>query len=130
MALTAAALEVLIANAGTYFVALGTDADPIAATFSEISDPTYIRAEHSAWTTVVAPNGVARTNSGAIVFDALTNGATVTWWAIYTAAEGGSMLACGRVTDTGGVAEPISVEAGDEVRFDDGALGLFSTRDA
>jgi hypothetical protein len=127
VALAAKALELLLVNGTTYYVALGTDADLLTGTFVELTDSGYARKGHSAWITAIASSRITRKNNGAIVFDALVEGeSSVVWWAIFDAATDGNMLACDLVLNIAGEPEPFEVPAGDQARFNNGELLLFS----
>lgn len=123
--LAAAALEEILPNGTTFYVALGTSFDLVAGTIEELTDSTYARKGHSSWSTATVGGAIHRRNSGAIVFDALTEGEkSVAAWAIFTAAEGGTMKAAGPVLNLAGEPEPFEVGAGDQPRFNSGELRL------
>lgn len=128
MALAAKALELVLINGTTYYVALGTDADELAGTFTEITTAGYARKGHSAWITVVTDKATERRNNGAILFDAVSADVDgVAWWAIYDASPGGNLLALGRVLNGLGEVEPAALGAGDQARFDDQTLRILAT---
>lgn len=128
MSLGAAALALVLPNGTTAYVALGLDADLKAGTFTEISDPTYARKGHSAWTTVIGAADIRRVNNGAILFDALTEGVKdIVCWGLFDAAVGGNLLAAGPLLNGSEQPEPQTVNAGDQPRFNDGQLQVIST---
>lgn len=127
MAIAAGAYELILPNGTTRYVALGFSADLLAGTLDELTDSGYSRKGHSAWVTEVTTHDVIRKNNGAVVFDPLAEGAKdVAWWAIFDAAVAGNMLACGPILNIGGVAEPQTINGGDQPRFLDGELKLYS----
>jgi hypothetical protein len=131
VALTATALSEVLANGTTYYVALGTTADIMAETIVELDDPTYARKGHSDWVTDTSTGAIWRKNNSAIVFDPVTNTLTgVAWWAIFTEAVGGDMIAAGLILNLDGAPQPATLDAGDEFRFNEGALRLVATPEA
>lgn len=128
MALAAKALELVLVNGTTYYVALGTAADELAGSFAELTTVGYARKGHSAWLTTVTSEATERRNNGAIVFDAVAADVEgIAWWAIYDASPGGNLLALGRVLNAMGEVEPGSLAATDQWRFNDQNLRILAT---
>lgn len=131
MALAARALELVLVDGTTYYVALGTAADELAGTFTELTTAGYARKAHSAWLTSVTSEATERRNNGAIVFDAVdVDALAVSHWAIYDAATLGHLLVVGHLRNTSGVIEPQNLAAGDQMRFDDQMLRVLATPEA
>lgn len=129
-AVGASGLALILPNGTTLYVALGTDCDLLTDTFTEIVDPTYARKGHSAWSTAIGAT-IVRSNNGAILFDALTEGVKdISWWGIFDAAVGGNLLAAGRILNGSLEPEPMTVSAGDQARFNDGQLRLIASQPA
>lgn len=131
VALAAKALELVLVNGTTYYVALGTDADELAGTLTELTTDGYSRKAHSAWMTVVTSTATERRNNGAILFDAVSVSVEgIAWWAIYDASPGGNLLAIGRVLNSLGVVEPAALGAGDQLRLNDQDLRIRALQGA
>lgn len=120
-------LELVLPNGTTRYIALGYSGDILAGTIDELAVAGYARVAHSVWVTEVGATEVRRKNNGAVLFDPLTDGAKeIAWWAIFDASTGGNMIAAGRILNGFGDPEPQSLGAGDQMRFDDGALRLLA----
>jgi len=131
VALAAAGLELVLPNGTTRYVALGTAADVLAGTMTEVVDTGYSRKAHSAWVTEVTGAEVRRKNNGAIVFDAFVEGVKdVAFWGIFDADAGGNLLAYGPLLNLSAEPEPQIVNAGDQPRFSDGELRLYAQPEA
>lgn len=130
MPLFATALALLLPSGSDRWVGLLLSApDEVAGSYDEVSDAGYARVAHDAWTDV--DNGDARLgrrNNGAVVFAALAGASTiVTHWGIFDAVVAGNLLAAGPVLNGGGVAQPATIPAGDQPRFNDGDIMLLSS---
>ena len=131
MALATAGLELVLPNGTTRYIALGTAADVLSDSFTEVTDSGYSRKGHSAWVTEVTGAEVRRKNNGAIVFDAFVEGVKdVTFWGIFDADVGGNLLAYGPLLNLSAEPEPQIVDAGNQPRFSDGELRLYALPEA
>jgi hypothetical protein len=126
MALYQTALErILPPGVGVYAALLIRAPDALGTAEVEASYAGYARQLHSAWATHSDLDGWYLSNTGSIVFPAVTGSAvTINYWGIYLAAVGGTLFASGPVLNGGGVAYPQLLDVGDQARFLDDALRI------
>jgi len=123
--LGATGLERVLPSGSDVYIALHT-AEVVISTEAgaEVSDSAYARVAFQDWKTEVGPTSVTRTNNTAIVFPAVAGSkVTVRWWAIWSAAIGGDLLAAGPVM-TGGIPTFEECGTGDQFRFSADTLRL------
>lgn len=131
MALAARALELVLVDGVTYYVALATTADELAGTVTELTAAGYSRKGHSAWLTSVTTEATERRNNGAILLDPVdVDVPAISHWAIYDAANAGNLLMVGLVRNSAGDVEPQTLAAGDQMRFNDQDLRVRALPEA
>lgn len=125
------ALETILPTGTTVYVAAyETEVSIVSETGTEVDDAGYARVAFDDWKTVVGATSVARTNNSAIVFPELVEGEKhIRWWAIWDAAVGGNLIACGPIRQ-GAVIADVAVSGGNQLRFDAEALQLIVSEGA
>lgn len=120
------ALETVFPAGTDVYVALySTEVDMVAETGTELTDANYARVAFNDWTTNVGVHDYARENNSAIVFAAFAaKESDVRWWAIWDAAVGGEEVPADGPVQIGGEPATVTVEAGNQFRFNTGELRL------
>ena len=99
----------------------------VAGTYVEVADTEYVRVAHAAWVDSAVDGVAVRRNDGAIVFPAIVDDDTqITYWAIFTAAIAGNILAAGPLLNIAGKPQPQLISTNDVPRFNSGELKLLS----
>lgn len=119
------ALQRILPVGGDLYVALLTTAPGIDGTGeTEASYTGYARVLHSSWGTHTDTGGWYGSNSGAIVFSAVTGAdITVRAWGLYVDGKP-ELVASGPMMNGFGVVAPQLLLVGDEARFPDDALKI------
>lgn len=87
----------------------------------------YARVLHTDWAYHKDLLDSYISNTGSIVFPAVTGSAiTAQWWGLFLASVGGDLMAAGPVLNLGGVVYPQFLSVGDQARFLDDALKIRS----
>ena len=128
MALYSSALTSILPPGLNAYVALLTTApDVLGNAAVEASYAGYARQLHTAWAAHSDIQGWYLSNTGSIVFPAVTvTPIKVVSWGIYLAAVGSTLHAAGPVLNSGGVVFPQLLSVGDQARILDDALKIRS----
>lgn len=122
-----AALSRILPNGEDMYIGLLVAAPPLVegTDETEASYTGYARQLNTAWTLSLDGDGWLVSNTGAILFPAVTAAPiTVHWWGMYTTLVGGNLFAAGPVMNSSYVEVPQLLLVGDQARFNAGTLRI------
>lgn len=119
--------RVLPPGSTAYLALLTTAPDSSGVGEVEASYSGYARQLHTAWASHKDGDLWYQSNTGSVVFPAVTGSAvTIYWWGIYLVSVGGDLMAAGPIRNLGGTIYPQLLGVGDQARFLDDSLKIRS----